>query len=84
MVAAEAMSYGTPAVVPNYGGVASVVEVNGVTGGLRFDIWDSGSLADQLQRLLEDSQLWKQLSDNGPQVAKYFSIPNLADRILDH
>jgi len=84
MVAAETMSYGTPAVVPNYGGVAGVIEVDQKAGGVHFDVWDSGSLADQLQRLLEDQALWKQLSENGPQVAEYFSVPRLADRILDH
>ena len=84
MVAIEAMSYGTPAVVPDYGGVAGVVEVDGLQGGIKFDVWDSGSLADALEKLLKDRDLWQRLCDNGPKVAEYFSVPRLADRVLDH
>ena len=83
MVPVEAAAFGTPAVVPSYGGVAQTVAVNGLQSGLHFDVWDSGSLADQLQRLIEDKPLWNQLSEQGPAVADYYSIANLANRILD-
>jgi glycosyltransferase involved in cell wall biosynthesis len=84
MVAAETMSYGTPAVVPDYGGVAGVVEIDGLRGGIKFDVWDSGSLADALQKLLDDRDLWQELCHNGPKIAEYFSVPRLADRVMDH
>lgn len=84
MVAAEVMAHGTPVLVPAYGGVADVVEANGACGGLRFGVWDSGDLADQLARLLQDRALWQQLADDGPRAAEYFSIPRLADRVLAH
>lgn len=84
MVAAEVMAHGTPVLVPAYGGVADVVEANGACGGLRFDVWDSGDLAKQLARLLEDRALWQRLANEGPRAAAYFSIPNLADRVLAH
>ena len=83
MVPVEAGAFGTPAVVPAYGGVAKTIDINGYKSGLHFDVWDSGSLADQLQRLIEDKQLWQQLSEQGPKVADYYSVPNLANRILD-
>ncbi|MBL4702409.1 MAG: glycosyltransferase family 4 protein [Phycisphaeraceae bacterium] len=83
MVPVEAAAFGTPAVVPGYGGVAQTVAVNGLQCGLHFDVWNSGSLADELQRLIEDKPLWNQLSEQGPAVADYYSIANLANRILD-
>lgn len=84
MVPVEAISYGTPAVVPNYGGVAGTIEANGYIAGVRFNVWDSGDLADQLQNLLEDPVRHQQLADAGPKVADYYSVPRLADRILAH
>ena len=83
MVPVEAGAFGTPAVVPGYGGVAQTVKVNGLQSGLHFDVWDSGSLADQLQKLIEDKELWQKLSEQGPAVANYYSVPNLANRLLD-
>ena len=84
MVAAEAMAHGTPVVVPAYGGVADVLEANGACGGLRFEAWNSGDLANQLARLIEERGLWQKLASDGPRVAEYFSIPRLADRVLAH
>lgn len=84
MVAAEAVAHGTPAIVPDYGGVASAIEANGETAGLRFKVWDSGDLADQMERLLTDDALHRRLAEAGPRVAEYFSIANLADRVLGH
>jgi len=84
MVPVEAMAHGTPAVVPDQGGVASVIEANGNTGGIRFKAWDSGDLADQLERVLQDRELWQKLSDGAPKVADYFSVENLGSRVLSH
>ncbi len=84
MVAAEAAAHGTPAIVPDQGGVASAIEANGETAGLRFRAWDSGDLATQIERMISDRQLHAALSEAGPRVAEYFSIANLADRVLTH
>ncbi len=84
MVAAEAAAHGTPAIVPDHGGVASAIETNGEVAGMRFKSWDSGDLAGQIARLLDDRDLHRRLSDAGPRVAEYFSIANLADRVLAH
>lgn len=83
MVPVEASAFGTPAVVPAYGGVAKTISVNGMQSGLHFDVWDSGSLANQMQKLIEDKVLWQQLSDQGPAIADYYSIAKLANRVLD-
>jgi glycosyltransferase involved in cell wall biosynthesis len=84
MVAAESAAHGTPAIVPDYGGVASAIEANGQSAGLRFRAWDSGDLAEQIARLLQDRALHARLSEAGPRVAEYYSISNLADRVLAH
>jgi glycosyltransferase involved in cell wall biosynthesis len=36
-----------------------------------------------MQRLIEDKPLWQELSEQGPKVAEYYSIANMANRILD-
>jgi glycosyltransferase involved in cell wall biosynthesis len=84
MVPVEAMAQGTPVLVPDLGGVSAVVEADGRRAGLRFQVWDSGDLADQLQRLLTDDALWRELSDAAPAVAAHFSVQRLAERFLDH
>jgi glycosyltransferase involved in cell wall biosynthesis len=84
MVAAEAMSHGTPPVVPNLGGIASAIEAHGEAGGLHFHVWDSRDLADQIERLLTDEALYEKLSEAGPRVASYLSVQLLADRVLAH
>jgi glycosyltransferase involved in cell wall biosynthesis len=84
MVAAEAAAHGTPAIVPDYGGVASAIEANDEFAGLRFKSWDSGDLAEQIARLLNDRDLHERLRAAGPRVAEHYSISNLADRVLSH
>lgn len=84
MVPVEAQAHGTPAIVPDAGGVRDTVEANEKTGGLRFRAWDSGDLASAMERLITDDALHKSLSAAGPAVADYFSIARLADRVLAH
>lgn len=84
MVAVEAMAHGTPALVPDYGGIASAIEADGLAGGLRFRTWDSADLAEQMQRLLTDDKLHRRLSEAGPRVAAFYSVKNMADRVLAH
>jgi glycosyltransferase involved in cell wall biosynthesis len=84
MVAAEAAAHGTPAIVPDHGGVASAIEANGESAGVRFESWNSGDLADQITRLLNDGDLHARLSAAGPRVAEHYSIANLTDRVLQH
>lgn len=84
MVPVEAMAHGTPAIVPNWGGVASVISVNGRQGGLQFNAWDSADLADKIATLLHDDQLHRQLSAAGPAIAEHFSVANLGNRMLAH
>jgi glycosyltransferase involved in cell wall biosynthesis len=83
MVAAEAMSHGTPVLVPDQGGITEAVSCNGIAGGLIFKSWDTADLAAQLKRLLTDDELHARLSASAPAVAANFSVAKMADNVLD-
>jgi glycosyltransferase involved in cell wall biosynthesis len=84
MVPVEAMAQGTPAIVPDWGGVAGAIRANGEQGGLLFNAWDSGHLAHQIARLLSDDELHGRLSQAGSRVADHYSVAKMADRVLNH
>jgi glycosyltransferase involved in cell wall biosynthesis len=84
LVAAEAMSHGTPVLVPDQGGITEVVNVDGRRGGLTFNAWDSGDLARQLECLLTDERLYGVLKGNARGLAELFSVERMTDRVLEH
>lgn len=84
LVAAEAMSYGTPVLVPDHGGITEVIRWAGKVGGLTFKTWDSGSLSGQLERLLTDDILYKELAGNTRAIAGRFSAGQMTDDVLEH
>jgi len=84
MVPVEAMSYGTPVVVPDTGGITEAIEAEGRRGGVIFRSWDSGDLADKIATVLDDAALRKRLSEAGPHVARYYSVARMTDRMLEH
>jgi len=84
MVPVEAMAQGTPVVVPDVGGIAGVIEVNGSRGGLHFSCWDSGALAHSIESLITNSALHSELSGTALDVAEYFSVERLGERVLAH
>ncbi|WP_010584779.1 glycosyltransferase family 4 protein [Schlesneria paludicola] len=84
MVPVEAMAQGTPVLVPDVGGIAGVVAAAGAEGGLRFGCWDSGSLANRLEQLLNDNACHARLSRGALHVAEHFSVSKLGERVLSH
>jgi glycosyltransferase involved in cell wall biosynthesis len=87
MVPVEAMAQGTPAIVPDHGGVAGVIRAGDggrEEAGLHFRAWDSGDLAAKIELLLDDDALHERLSSAGPGVAEHYSVERLADRVLAH
>ena len=84
MVPVEAAAFGTPAIVPNYGGIQETVQVDDLQCGLHFEAFDSGDLADKIESLLTDHDLYKRLSADGPKIAEHYSIQNITDRLLQH
>ncbi|MGD0464394.1 MAG: glycosyltransferase family 4 protein [Tepidisphaeraceae bacterium] len=84
MVAAEAMSHGTPVIVPDHGGVAEVIGKEDCAGGLTFRVWDSRDLADQLGRMVTDDALHARLAANTRRLAERFNVEVMTDRVLEH
>jgi glycosyltransferase involved in cell wall biosynthesis len=84
MVAPEAMSHGTPVLVPDQGGITEAIQWNGQSGGLTFKSWDSADLARQLERLLADDVLYAQLKSNTRPIAAHFSVERMTDQVLAH
>lgn len=84
MVPVEVMAHGTPVIVPDFGGIVEAIQAEGRSGGVTFRCWDSGHLAEQIERVLKDQDLWQKLSEAGPFVAEYYSLKNMTDRILSH
>lgn len=64
----EAMMYGTPVVASNVGGIPDLVD-DGVTGFL-FNANDSMEMAEKITRILENSKLREQMSENARIKAK--------------
>ncbi len=84
LVAAEAMSHGTPVIVPDRGGITEAIEWDGKAGGLTFKSWDSADLARQLERMLTDEPLYQQLKANTRDIAANFTVEKMTDRVLEH
>lgn len=84
LVVAEAMSHGTPVLVPNYGGVGEVILQGEHAGGLTFETWDSGDVARQLERLLVDETLYSRLVGNTRMIAARFGVDKMTDDVLAH
>ncbi|MEE8153825.1 MAG: hypothetical protein V3T53_02570, partial [Phycisphaerales bacterium] len=45
---------------------------------------DSADLADKIATITKDDDVHRRLSEAGPRVAAYYSVENLADRVLTH
>jgi glycosyltransferase involved in cell wall biosynthesis len=84
MVAAEAMSFGTPVLVPNLGGITEVIERAGRRGGLSFEAWDTKDLAEKLGRLVTDDGLHAELAGNARGIAEQFSVGRMTEGVLRH
>jgi len=84
LVAVEAMSHGTPVLVPDQGGISEVIRQGSIVGGLTFRTWDSADLAAQLERLLTDNVLYAKLAGEAKIVAAQFSSVQMTNDILAH
>lgn len=84
MVPVEAMSLGTPVIVPDIGGVSRLPFLGEEQAGLTFRSWDSGHLACQLNLLLTDTELHAEFAAAAPRIARHYSVECLADRMLEH
>lgn len=79
MVALEAMACGTPVIASNVGGLAFLVQ-DGVNG-FSIPVGDSELMAKQLNILLTDKLLNKEMGMKASKIAKEYSWDKIADKI---
>lgn len=80
IVFAEAMATGMPVVATKVGGVPFVV-IDGVTG-LLSDYGDINAFAENIKRLMLDSQLWRNMSNASKESAETYHGTSIKDRIM--
>ncbi|MDY6768807.1 MAG: glycosyltransferase family 1 protein [Candidatus Nanohaloarchaea archaeon] len=80
LTAAEAMACGTPVISHN---VYAVPEVVGDAGVLVDDPEDADAFADAVEQVLDDAELWNELSEKGRERAEQFSWENSAQQVIE-
>jgi|GEM_PF-514804 glycosyltransferase involved in cell wall biosynthesis len=83
MVPVEAMTQATPVIVPDIGGVAELPFADNLQAGLQFRSWDSADLADQIERLLSDGDMYSRFASQAREIARKYSVEHVADRELE-
>lgn len=81
MVALEALACGTPVIASRVGGLTYIVE-DGVNGFL-VPTGEPQALAHRISQLLEDCQLRRQMGLYGVEMAREYSWPQIADRVVE-
>jgi len=72
---------GTPVVVSNHGGPGEIVQ-DGKTG-IHVDPFDPNSVADGLERLLNDDKLVNEMGQNGYNLMREkFTIDHFVERLI--
>jgi len=82
IVVIEAMSLGTPVIVPNIGGSQEIICRDNLSAGLTFTCHDSGSLCDKLRMLLSNESLRSELGTNGLALVHNWTSELVAERTL--
>ncbi len=79
IVLLEAMASGKPVVATNVGGIPHLVR-NGKTG-IIVNYGDPEGIADAIKKLLSNSELRRQMSENGVQLAKKYDWEKIVSQI---
>lgn len=82
LTALEAMSAGLPVIVPTEGGIAEMVE-DGVNG-YKIDVQNLNSIAECIDHMLSNRELYTKLSDNALRYAEKYNADAMIDGILSH
>ena len=82
LTALEAMSAGLPVIVPTEGGIAEMVE-DGVNG-YKIDVQNLNSIAECIDQMLSNQELYTKLSDNALRYAEKYNADAMIDGILSH
>ena len=82
LTALEAMSAGLPVIVPTEGGIAELVE-DGVNG-YKIDVQNLNSIAECIDQMLSNRELYTKLSDNALRYATKYNADAMINGILSH
>ncbi|MCA9891220.1 MAG: glycosyltransferase, partial [Anaerolineae bacterium] len=82
LVVVEAMAAGLPVVATRVGGIPDVVD-EGVTG-YTFNIGDTETLVDRVQRIISDPLTLIQMGHHARSYAETQSWPAMMDEVIDH
>lgn len=82
LTALEAMSAGLPVIVPTEGGIAELVE-DGVNG-YKIDVQNLNSIAECIDQMLSNRELYTKLSDNALRYATKYNADAMINSILSH
>ncbi len=82
LTALEAMSAELPVIVPTEGGIAELVE-DGVNG-YKIDVQNLNSIAECINQMLSNQELYTKLSDNALRYAEKYNADAMIDGILSH
>lgn len=77
----EGMSYGLPAIVPPVGGISEIVAEG--KNGFKVDSRDTDLLNQTLQKLLNNPDLYNQITQNCQEKIKEFSEETFVERSLE-
>lgn len=77
----EGMYYGLPAIVPPVGGIAELVD-DGINGK-KIDVNDFETLKKEIVNILENKDIYNQMSDNAKNKTKKFNKDIQINKILD-
>ena len=78
LVALEAISYGTPAIVSKQSGVGEILK-----NCFKVDFWDTDQMADMILSLIENDALAKRMLANSYEEFKKHSWALPADEVLN-
>lgn len=77
----ESMALGTPVIAGNVGGSTELI--NHGKNGFLVNPYDHDELTKYIIKLMDDTELWKNVSKNGIVTTKKFSVEDMVEKTID-